>query len=302
MSELKEVVHCRETHESELCVRIMVGAVVKTEAAALLQQLSAEYPLQAFDLGHLKRAKKSPSGALEVVVCTEAAYAATIPEGIKAKLTDVHAVDTYSEAPESRAEWERWGTNWPIHYRPSDLERNRQKGFTATDSARAERFLRLAEEDAQAYSEKERRGGVEATGMRGCVVVNPLSDKVITTSHAAFEHLAKTYDRQLLATHPLYSAAMLCIYGVAECILGNMPTTEPDALPPMPYLCTGLEFVLCQEPDLTTSMAIVHSRIKSLTFRHADAVHGALVKNYRMHDMRALNHRFRVFTVTQNGE
>jgi hypothetical protein len=302
MGELKEVVHCRETHESELCVRIMVGAVVKKEAAALLQQLSAEYPLQAFDLGHLKRAKKSTSGALEVVVCTEAAYSATIPEGIKAKLTDVHAVDTYSEAPESRAEWERWSANWPIHYRPSDLERNRQKGFTAADSARAEHFLRLAEDDAQAYSEEERCAGVETTGMRGGVVVNPLSDKVITSSHAVFEHLAKTYDRQLLATHPLYSAAMLCIYGVGECILGNMPTTEPDALPPMPYLCTGLEFVLCQEPDLTTSMAIVHSRIKCLTFKHADALHGALVKNYRMHDMRALNHRFRVFTVTEDGE
>ncbi len=300
MVRLAEIVHKRENPESQLVIRVVVGSVEKKGAAKVLQSLSTDHPLQKYNLGHLKRARPSKdksSGLLELVVCTEALYDAEIPDSIKALLSDVRVVNTYSVEPESKDEWERWTVNWPIHYRPSDLERNRAKGFTPEQGRKADEYLRLAEADAAAFSEGERTAGHPLVGMRGGVVVNPENGKVITTSHAAFVHMCKTHDPALLAKHPLYTAGMLCIHGVAETILGHLSPTETDALPSMPYLCTGLQFFLVQEPDLTSSMGIVHSRIRDLTFRHRDEEHGALTRNYRLHDMQALNHRFRVFTV-----
>jgi len=300
---MQEVVHGREIDESKLRVSVMVGSVEKKGAANLLSELSSEFPLQRFNIGHLKRARprRDSTSLLEVVVSTSESYECVIPASIKARLVDVKAVETYSVEPSTKKEWELWSESWPLHYRPSDLARTREKGFSVQETTRAELFLARAEADGAAFSAHELQVGLEMSGMRGGVVVNPANDKIVTTSHTAYQHMCSEQggakDAAVIAAHPLYSAAMLCIHGVAEAVLGRLATTDPCALPHQAYLCTGLEFYLVQEPDLTSSMALVHSRIKSLTFRHKDEDHGALASHYRLGDMRALNHRFRVYSI-----
>ena len=309
MVSLREVIHGRELDESQLRIRIVVGRVEKKGAASLLKRLSEEFPLQRYNLGHLKRARSAKgSRTLEIVVCTENDYD-SFPSEVKDLLEDVKLVDTYSVEPASKEEHERWCTSWPIHYRPSDLERSRLQGCSQEQLYRAEKYMHMAEQDANSFSSDQRADCVvSVVGQRGGIVVNPDNGKVIITSHATFKHLADKQAREghisgetsasNLATHPLYTAAMLCIHGVAEVVLGNLAPTEADAVPSMAYLCTGLDFFLMQEPDLTSSMALVHSRIRTLTFRHVDAEHGALQRHYRLHDMRALNHRFRAYVLT----
>jgi tRNA-specific adenosine deaminase 3 len=98
----------------------------------------------------------------------------------------------------------------------------------------------------------------------------------------------------------MHTAAMLLAYGVAECGMCNLECTDgPQAIPVDPYLATGLEFFLAQEPDLMSSMALVHSRVKAVVFRDLDPLNGALASHFFLHDLRTLNHRFRVFHLSQ---
>lgn len=69
-----------------------------------------------------------------------------------------------------------------------------------------------------------------------------------------------------------------------------------DVLPENAYLCSGLDLYLTYEPDLMSSMALVHSRIRRVYFKHRDAEAGALISGRgHIHSLRALNHHYRVF-------
>jgi tRNA-specific adenosine deaminase 3 len=71
-----------------------------------------------------------------------------------------------------------------------------------------------------------------------------------------------------------------------------------EQLPENAYLCSGLDLYLQQEPDLMASMALVHSRIRRVFYRHSDAAHGALGSGRgHIHCLRELNHHYRVFQI-----
>jgi len=61
------------------------------------------------------------------------------------------------------------------------------------------------------------------------------------------------------------------------------------------YLCTGLDIYLNFEPNLVAAMGLLHSRIRRVFYVHSDPIHGAFEREYKIHSMRELNHRFRVF-------
>ncbi len=56
---------------------------------------------------------------------------------------------------------------------------------------------------------------------------------------------------------------------------------------------------LSQEPDVMSAMALVHSRIRRVIYLRPDPACGALGSVYCLHEMRHLNHRFRVYTVKE---
>ncbi|EDV36402.1 uncharacterized protein Dana_GF11973 [Drosophila ananassae] len=68
-----------------------------------------------------------------------------------------------------------------------------------------------------------------------------------------------------------------------------------------PYLCTGYDVYLLQEPCLMCSMALVHSRAKRVFFlRPSD--NGALATRFQLHSVKELNHHFEVFQFTTNED
>lgn len=70
--------------------------------------------------------------------------------------------------------------------------------------------------------------------------------------------------------------------------VGHVPSDQ--------YLCTGLNIYIYREGDLMSSMALVHSRIRRVYFIQPDTHEGALSSgNGHIHQLRALNHHYRVF-------
>jgi tRNA-specific adenosine deaminase 3 len=73
-------------------------------------------------------------------------------------------------------------------------------------------------------------------------------------------------------------------------------------LPGEQYLCTGLDLFASKEPDLLSSMALVHSRIRIVVYRESDCFKGCLGSRAAIHCMRTLNHRFQVYRVVTEDE
>ena len=91
---------------------------------------------------------------------------------------------------------------------------------------------------------------------------------------------------------------MICIEGVSAMVRGEIDSN--GILPEDYYLCTGLDLYLHMEPDLMTSMALVHSRIRNVYFLNESFNDGALKTFYKLHSLRSLNHKFRVFHVIED--
>lgn len=66
-----------------------------------------------------------------------------------------------------------------------------------------------------------------------------------------------------------------------------------------PYLCTGYDVYLWKEPCVMCSMALTHSRIRNIFF-HATQPTGAICTLAKLQSIKALNHHFQVFHITNS--
>ena len=62
-----------------------------------------------------------------------------------------------------------------------------------------------------------------------------------------------------------------------------------------PYLCTGYDCYLVQEPCIMCAMALVHSRLRRVVFCAPDPRGGALGGAFRLHAQKSLNHHYAVY-------
>ncbi|XP_031639743.1 probable inactive tRNA-specific adenosine deaminase-like protein 3 [Contarinia nasturtii] len=63
-----------------------------------------------------------------------------------------------------------------------------------------------------------------------------------------------------------------------------------------PYLCTGYDVYLWREPCLMCSMALTHSRIRTIFFHETQST-GSLCTLTKLQSVKALNHHFQVFRI-----
>lgn len=63
-----------------------------------------------------------------------------------------------------------------------------------------------------------------------------------------------------------------------------------------PYLCTGYDIYLWREPCIMCSMALTHSRIRTIFF-HEKHPNGAICSLTKLQSVKALNHHFQVFHI-----
>ena len=117
------------------------------------------------------------------------------------------------------------------------------------------------------------------------------------TSSSKELNVAQQTTLSLLRNHPLYEhPVMLCLDGLAALIEGTFihSTYSPGLDLTTQYLCTGLDIYSTVEPDLFVSMALLHSRIKSVVYKES-LNNGALGSLYKLHCLNDINHRFQVF-------
>lgn len=67
-----------------------------------------------------------------------------------------------------------------------------------------------------------------------------------------------------------------------------------------PYLCTGYDVYLWREPCVMCSMALTHSRIRTIFFHKTQST-GAVCSLTKLQSVRALNHHFQVFHITDGS-
>lgn len=67
-----------------------------------------------------------------------------------------------------------------------------------------------------------------------------------------------------------------------------------------PYLCTGYDVYLWKEPCVMCSMALTHSRIRSIFFHQKQST-GAVCSLTKLQSIKALNHHFQVFHIAESG-
>ncbi len=153
-------------------------------------------------------------------------------------------------------------------------------------------------------------------------------------SHTVMQFVCRTKGANALR-NPLLDSTMLCIEGVAAAVRGEeLPCCcdassgsnssgsssndsctssssgscsgsssaechcHENSLPDDQYLCTGLDLYLTYEPDVMIGMALVHSRIRKVFYRHKCPLLGALGSRHTIHSLRCLNHHYRVWSIS----
>lgn len=68
-----------------------------------------------------------------------------------------------------------------------------------------------------------------------------------------------------------------------------------------PYLCTGYDVYLTDEPCTMCAMALVHSRARRIFF-HKSNTNGALKTLTKLHAIKPLNHHYEVYQICCNNK
>lgn len=293
---IKEIMPCqRDISEDEALIEVIAAEIDPKHASSLLIQLSENLPLEKYSLSHLKRIRKN-MGNLEILLCPKTCEV-DIPISFHEFFKQMIQVQVMKFPIENRKEFEKYSKFWPLNVRLTDSNKSQNNEISSDNQQLILRYLSLVDVDAKNITSiSSQIGG-------GCILVNPENNKVVTSSFEAFKHLHRMHG-ECVYRHSFYSPTMLCIEGIAAIIRGDLEITGDslDVLPPDHYLCTGLDLYLTYEPDLMSSMALIHSRIRTVYYMFPNPEAGAVGTHFNLHALKSLNHHFKVFRVfTNNG-
>ena len=265
-------------------VTILIDSKKVREVLDVINELA---PLESFSLNHFKRIKgncrdkQAEKSTLQILLCRKSDF-----EGLNPSLISLLSTFQYQSAllcawePQCRIEFDNWKNLWPMHYHPSQSERDRDAGFSMQEIELIEKYL-------DRLNLEKKTGGF---------IVNAASNKIIISSN---EYSRLVFKRSEDFNNPIKTPTILCIDGVAAMLRGEIEDTN-KSLPNNHYLCSGLDLYLTEEPDLLSAMALVHSRIRRVFFRSLKTDPGnpgALLTAYHLHLLPSLNHHYRVFYV-----
>ena len=258
---------------------------------------------------------KKPSTPLEVVICPVNDRTA-IPDDIRALVPVTRVANVCRHPPRSRHDAQEWGRLWPVQFKPNEIDRIRDRGLSADDMKQIHSGRNELIKLTSIYGGDTSDDTSEKTSISAGFIMNPVNGSVLINSLQATELVNQSIfpsssSKSIQKLNPLYTTGMILIEGLSSLVrdqealslekrrsLAAVVQEGPTALPVDQYLLTGLDVYLQHEPDLMTTMAFLHSRVRRIYYLQTNEYEGALGSKYILNDMKELNHRFRVFHVT----
>lgn len=272
-------------------VEVCITCIEPKKASLVLSKLSQKLPLEDFDLGHLKRIrpvlKENKRKELQLILCPATEWM-NYCDDLGQDIGSLEIIKVPKYSPQNREEFIERGKLWPINYRPNQMDREREKGLTETEityiTQNFSKLLQTVENSDLCITENLKDGGI---------IINPVNEKIIVSSTSFQQFLSSNHGISIFK-HPLYTPTFLCIEGVAAVARGDYG--DLGYLSEGFYLCTGLDLFVLKEPDLSSAMGLVHSRIRRVFYIYPDKENGALESGRgHIHSLSYLNHHYRVF-------
>jgi len=274
----------------------------KSEAKEVLGLLKDKHPLGS--LCHLKRirSKKTEDGNdLQVIVSRteKETYLEDVfrdDSDLVKYLTDFDTTYVAASQPFTRKQFTQASKYWPTSFHEDKKIKYLTSNhlFTKEEKVKHDAYMSMVDETME-------------NGKPGTIIVDPKFDKIICLAH----------DCTLLQGDPLLHSVMVAIDMVAfnqgggalmnlkymfhddkylmlvedfkEGAVLDEELNEPG------YLCTGYDVYTTMEPCIMCSMALLHSRVQRVFYKHKNRSNGGLGTKYEIHCETGLNHHFDVF-------
>ena len=293
----REIVPKRSLDTSDTTLSVVIADIEPKHASSLLLRLSDELPLSRFGLDHLKRIRKldgNKSQRLQLLLYTSDSEGVVLSEEVKSmvKMSNIQHTVAAKYVPETREEFQSWGQHWPIVFRPSELNRDRDRGLPVDEADTLGQYIDALDLVERRFSENL---GISDYGS---IIINPVNGKIVANSYDGWNYLSgvssssssspssqqltasvETASAAAVAVHStkmnaLYTPTMICIEIVAAITRADIDS--PGLLEDNHYLCTGMDIFTTLEPDLMSSMGLIHSRIRRVFYRKSNEKEGSL--------------------------
>ncbi|ELU08866.1 hypothetical protein CAPTEDRAFT_159319 [Capitella teleta] len=267
----------------------------KKKTSDIVRDVRTAFPMPHWK--HLKRIKASKDGTLSALICplndsiaNDDSFIHTHLESLAPFLSSPSVAQVPKENPLSRQQYEAGNRMWPISFH----EDKRITRLMSNDFFSSEELVNHTQ-NMQLALEAGKQAKLKGEMPIGCVIVDPNDPNCKVIGH------------DLRSRHPLWHAAMVAVDLVARQQGGGVyqynekdffvskceVLSEKDKTGP--YLCTGYDVYLTQEPCSMCAMALVHSRTNRV-FWGSPSTQGALGSRYKIHVERSLNHHYEVYS------
>lgn len=283
-----------------LC-EVYITPIQPHNASELIQLLTSLLPLTD-GLSHLKRVRRTASDSspkefcLEIILCRKEVW--RLRNNIKARLDKFNlepcVLKVPAVAPLSREELQKWGTIWPLIYKPG------REQYLPPNPQQLRQMYRHA-----IYIHNKTRDVDSCHHPVAAILVHPPSDTVICEGFDTSHRVKPASDCGKKAANAcLMHAVMNCVrdFSVPHAksaymrhLKGNREKEVKSVLPTDQYLCTGLDCYVTREPCVMCAMALLHSRIRKVIFLSYNEAGVGGIATAKIHCERALNHRFEAF-------
>ncbi|CAH2321393.1 probable inactive tRNA-specific adenosine deaminase 3 [Pelobates cultripes] len=245
-------------------------------------------------------------------------------------------VSVPSKAPKSRKDQQAWAVYWPTTFHSKqhgvNVEENSGSEFMSEDEK-----ARIGSNMCRALKAAQQSQANGVCGL-GATIVNPETGEVLALTSDQTEKTGKPFLHACMvaidqvARRQGGGAYPNLFIEDKECNVGEEPLNEMKNRKgadqknfekgkqgmwkyatvdehekrkrmeeQAPYLCTGYEVYVTQEPCVMCAMALLHSRV-SRVYYGCNSPGGALGTSYRLHCNTGLNHRFLVYRGVMEDE
>lgn len=169
---IEEIINLEERNECDILVEVAIANIEGKKASELLVALSSELPLQKYGLEHLKRIRKDKE-QIQIVLAPIGFDESLISLKTSSLLGERSMTRVSKYLPRNRNEFDAWGKYWPINFRPSELDRCRERGLPLDEVKIVAEWLKVLEDVDKNFFHLHNKDNF------GALIVNPSNNKVL---------------------------------------------------------------------------------------------------------------------------